>query len=83
MSLFYPGLCKALTCEVSWPNLDLKFLFKPACIRKENTGLSHFKFVEDAVDFATGHFWLLTYLGLESFQQLGTLFPVEPSRTVT
>lgn len=48
--------CLGQMCSTTHSCLDLKFLFKPARIRKENTGLSHFKFVEDAVDFATGHF---------------------------
>lgn len=48
-------------CPTTHSCLDLKFPFKPPRIRKENTGLSHFKFVEDAlVGFAAGHFgyWL-------------------------
>lgn len=53
---------------MSWPNVShhsfmskSEVPFKTARIRKENTGLSHFKFVEDAlVGFAAGHFgyWL-------------------------
>lgn len=53
--------CLGQMCSTTHSCLDLKFLYKSAHYRKENTELSHFKFIEDVVAFAAGHFcyWLI------------------------